>query len=117
MGYNQGAYLGKGAWDSSPNESVQPYVEADKASRTTAIFQGITGVINSAGDFYKRLKYDARPAAGGYNDPNVYYGGGVSFRPGESGEPTKLAITGAAGFTPFLLIGAIVVLAFFLKGK
>ena len=115
MGYNQGAYLGKGAWDNGGSSSAVPYVEADKSARTTAVFQGITGVINSASDFYQRLKYNAKPAAGGYGDPNVYYGGGVSYVPGESGEPTKLQISGVAGFTPLLLIGAVILFALFLK--
>ena len=115
MGYNQGAYLGKGAFDDSATSSAKPYVEADKSSRTTAIFQGISGVLNSASDFYARLKYNAKPAYGSPNDPNVYYGGGFSWVPGQSGEPNKLQIAGIGGFAPILLLVVIVGMFFFLR--
>jgi len=95
--------------------SAVPYVEADKSARTTAIFQGIAGVINSAGDFYQRIKFNPQPVAGRDGDPNVYWGGGVSYKPGESGEPTKLSFSGVGGISPIMLILIVVALFFLLR--
>lgn len=113
-----GPYVSRGAYtDTAPTTNATPYIEQDKAARTTAIFQGIQGIITSAADYYQRIKYNARPAAGSPYDSNVYYGGGVSYIPGDSGEPTKLVASGPAGFTTIALILGVIVLAFVLLRK
>jgi len=119
--YPQGPYIPNNYgfdinYPEASGSSARPYVEADKSARTTAIFQGISGLITSAGDFYQRIKYNPQPVAGRGGDPNVYWGGGISYKPGETGEPTKLAFTGMGGLSPMvLLLIGIAVLFFVLK--
>jgi uncharacterized membrane protein len=110
MGYTpQGPYIpqnyGFDAYPDQNTSSAAPYVEPDKAARTSAIFQGISGLITSAGDFYQRIKYNPQTVPGRGGDANTYWGGGFSYTPGASGEPVKIGLTGQAGFSPLLIIG------------
>jgi hypothetical protein len=95
-------------------KTAQPYIEPDKSSKTTAIFQGISGLVTSAADFYSRIKYKPQPVAGRPGDPNIYYGGGVSYVPGQSGEPGKLAGSGFATISPMVLFAGVAVIGAFL---
>lgn len=108
--YGASAYGGAYTGEDEVLSSARPYVEQDKASRTTAIFEGITGTVNSLSDFYARIKYNAQPVYGAPAENNSFFGGGVSYVPGRSGEPTKLSFGGGAGPLILLALGAVVLL-------
>lgn len=109
-GGSGGSYSGAYTGDDAQFTGATPYVEQDKSSRTTAIFQGISGVLQSAGDFYQRIKYNVQPVPGGYGTSNAFWGGGVSYVPGRSGEPIKLAAGGSASPMLLIVVAAVVLI-------
>jgi len=119
MGYtNSGPYIPDVTnYDPTPPTYISmpaPYVEPDKSSKTTALFQGLQGLVTSAADFYQRIKYRPQPVAGRAGDPNLYWGGGGTVAIpgfGPSGEPLKLGGNVQGGISPVLLIGIVVIIA------
>lgn len=93
--------------------AVTPYVENDKSSRVSAIFEGISGTINSLGQAYQRIKFNPQPIGAFSSTAPPFYG---AF-------PTQLDAQGLpVTFAPpvnktLLVIGAILLVVFFLMMK
>lgn len=116
--FNNNLDFGKGGAYATP----KPYIESDKSSRTAALWEGISGVIQTAAEAYRRIKYNPQPVPYGggtlppdypnypNTNPDVPYYLGVE-RPNTGGPSLSLN-------NPMLIFGAIgIVLLFVLLRK
>lgn len=109
-------YPGTGPLSGSAIAAPEPYVEDDKASRLSAIFEGVAGTIGSIGDAFARIRYNATPVPGGYaTRPSIY--------PNDMGRysSASMASVGVApsktGVTTLVILGGLALLYFILRGR
>lgn len=112
--YGSGSYAANLASAVPGFSTAQPYVEQDKSSRIGAIFEGVSGLLQTWGDVKARLKYAPQPIPTNDNQAPFltgYYSNGepmLGYAQANSGlfggQNKPLLIAGAAILGLFLLM-------------
>lgn len=115
--YGSGAYNANLANNVPGFSTAQPYVEQDKASRIGAIFEGVSGLLQTWGDVKARLKYQPQPVPSNDNQAPFVTGYYSNGEPMLGYAAPNSGLFGGGNSKMLLLFGAAIVGAVLLFGK